>query len=100
MHIKSIQKSNYFTAIDGCQIAELFGLKASNLKEVSLAYAIVKPGQKTQGHGHNFAEICTLVKGKGIMHLNGESSEIKAGESVLIDKQNKHFIENSGKEKP
>jgi len=98
MQIKNIQKSNYFTAIDGCQITELFGLKTNSLKETSLAYAIAKPGQKTAEHRHNFLEIYTVVKGRGVMHLNKESSEIKAGESVLIDKQNKHFIENSGKE--
>ncbi|MDP2974044.1 MAG: cupin domain-containing protein [Candidatus Diapherotrites archaeon] len=98
MQIKNVQKSNYFTAIDGCQITELFGLKTNSLKETSLAYAIVKPRQKTAEHTHNFLEIYVVVKGNGVMHLNGKSSEIKSGESVLIDKQNKHFIENSGKE--
>lgn len=94
MQIANID-GEYFTAVDGCKITELFGIPSNSLQEVSLAYAVLPSGE-TDEHKHNFLEIYTLVNGKGIMQIDGEKKEISHGESVLIGKGQSHSIKNIG----
>lgn len=96
MEVKNINKTEYFTAVDGCRITELFGISTAGLKEVSLAYAIVKPKERTAAHTHDFLEIYAIVKGKGIMHLDNEAQEVNEGDAILIKKGSSHFIEAKG----
>jgi len=98
MQIKNINETEYFTSLDGCKITELFGIPTNNLREVSTAYAIIKPNQKTKKHSHQFIEIYFITKGKGIMYLNENSQEVKEGDSILINKESYHCIENTGEE--
>lgn len=98
MRVKNIKNQKYFTAVDYSKITELFGIPTTGLREVSLAYAIVKPKKRTAEHYHNFLEIYTIIKGKGIMHINSESENVKEGDSVLIPEKSWHFIENDGNE--
>ena len=95
MEIKNIHTSKYFKAIDTSKITELFGLVTNNLKQVSLAYAILGPDEKTRKHIHNFLEIYIIEKGKGTMYIKDESKAVKAGDCILIPEGNKHFIENN-----
>lgn len=99
MNVKNIKKSKYFITVDKSEITELYGMPTEGMKEVSLAYAIVHVGKKTDSHYHNFFESYTIAKGKGIMHLNEEKQEVKEGDSILIPAKNWHWIENTGKEK-
>ena len=94
--IENIGRSKYFTAIDGCRITELYGIPSCGLEQVSLAYAILPKGKKTDEHLHKFLEIYVIVKGKGIMHINEEKKMVIEGDSILIPKNSNHFIENKG----
>lgn len=98
MNINSIETDDYFTAVDRCKIKELFGIPSCNLKEVSLAHAILKSGNKTQPHKHDFIEIYIITKGNAVMYIENEKKDIKEGQSVLIEKQKEHSIENTGTE--
>lgn len=96
MKVKNVEESEYFTAVDGSKITELFGMPTEKIKEMSLAYAKVTVGKKTDEHLHKFWEIYTIVKGRGRMHLDGKEKEVGEGDSVLIPSGKNHFIENIG----
>jgi len=97
MEIRNIKKNRYFNSVDGSEITEVFGIPTKNLKEVSLAYAIVKPNSATLNHLHSFLEIYTIIKGNGVMHVNEEAHFVKKNDSILIPAKSSHFIKNSGK---
>jgi mannose-6-phosphate isomerase-like protein (cupin superfamily) len=94
--VKRVSDYEPFTSIDGCQIVEVIGLKTTGTREVSLAYATLKPGMKTIPHHHEFTEIYMIEHGEGIMHLNGEKRKIKAGDNILIPARALHHLENIG----
>jgi mannose-6-phosphate isomerase-like protein (cupin superfamily) len=96
MEVKNFKNCKYFTSIDSCKITELFGIPTLKLKEVSLAYAILPKGKKTDEHLHKFLEIYVIAKGKGIMQINNKKEKILEGDSILIPKNSHHCIENSG----
>ncbi|PIU21685.1 MAG: hypothetical protein COT15_00955 [Candidatus Diapherotrites archaeon CG08_land_8_20_14_0_20_34_12] len=96
MEIRNLKKGKYFTAIDSCKITELYGIPTFNLKEVSLAYAILPKGRKTNEHLHKFLEIYVIIKGTGIMHIDREKQKVAEGDSILIPKNSNHYIENTG----
>ncbi len=98
MKISRANEKGFFTAVDSSKIIELIGIPSTGTKEVSLALAKVFPGKKTEEHTHHFTEIYLVKKGKGKMHINEETEEIIEGEAVLIPKESRHFIENTGEE--
>lgn len=95
MKIKNIKEGNCFTSVDSCKITELFGLPTCNLKEVSLAYAILPGKSRTLEHLHEFLEIYTILLGEGIMHINSKQKRVVAGDSVLIPVGSNHYIKNT-----
>ncbi|MFH1728461.1 MAG: cupin domain-containing protein [Pseudomonadota bacterium] len=94
MQIKNIFNSDYFTATDGCQITETFGLPTAKIKEGSVAYAIMEEGLKTDEHKHDFIEWYIIIKGQGLMTINDETKEVKQGDNILIPKDSWHLIKN------
>jgi len=59
---------------------------------------IVEPGQKLslQLH-HKRAEHWIIVRGEALMTLDDKEIHLKKNESVYIQKETKHLIENQGK---
>ena len=94
MIVKRLEDFRPFTAVDESEIVEVIGLKSTDINEVSLARAIIKPGKRTRRHYHKFHEIYMIASGKGIMHLNNETKEVKTGDNILIPPKSWHFIEN------
>lgn len=94
MEVKNIEKGEYFTAMDGCQITETFGIPTTKTKEGSVAYAILPPKVKLFTHKHTFKEWYILTKGKGLMSINHETQEVKAGDNIYIPEGSWHSIEN------
>ena len=98
MEVKNIREQDYFTAVDGSEITETFGLATNKMKEASVAFAIVKPEKKTAEHTHSFIEFYIITAGEGLMHINEEQKGVKTGDNILIPKEAKHWIENTGNE--
>ncbi|RYX85339.1 cupin domain-containing protein [bacterium] len=81
-------------------IREIFNPRNSVLLNGSLAHASLEVGQKTTRHFHPKAEeIYFILKGRGLMEVEGERVEMGEGDSVAIPNGAKHQIEAVGSEK-
>jgi len=95
--VRRIGNYKPFTTVDGCRIVEVIGMKTTKTKDVSVAYATVKPKQKTLTHNHEFVEVYVILKGRGVMYIDSESKPVKKGDNILIPAKKWHCIENTGK---
>lgn len=99
MKIKNVREMEYFTAADGCRITETFGIPSEGIREGSIAFAILSPGQKTDPHKHTFREWYIITKGSGALYIDEEKrADVKAGDNILMPEDGWHSIENNGTE--
>ena len=97
MDIRNLDKVPSFTTKDGSEIRELLAYRNSVIRKQSLAEARLKPGTSTQEHYHpNTEEIYYITHGTGVMRIEGESQEVKPGDTIAIPPGRKHKIWNTG----
>lgn len=100
MQIRNIQEEEYFTAADGCKVAETFGVPSAKIREGSVAYCIVPPRVKLFVHKHTFKEWYIIVQGNGMMFQNQETQKVRAGDNIYIPEGTWHSIENLSDKEP
>jgi quercetin dioxygenase-like cupin family protein len=80
MEHASLDTVSSFTTKDGSTIRELHHTAAQSLAEASL-----DAGQGTQRHYHaRSEEIYLLTSGGGVLEVDGETREVRAGDAVVI----------------
>jgi mannose-6-phosphate isomerase-like protein (cupin superfamily) len=84
---------------DGSEIRELMHPNSHEVRNQSLAEAIVAPGSQTLLHLHRCSEeLYHITKGQGLMTLGKEEFAVWPGDTVLIHPGTPHAIANSGAE--
>lgn len=63
----------------------------------SLARAVVKPGRQTHPHRMKTSEVYYILKGRGMMHVDGKSGKVGASDVVYIPPGAIQHIRNTGK---
>ena len=58
----------------------------------------VEAGGYTPRHTHDWPHINYVIKGKGILHLNGEDKVIEAGSYAYVPSNILHQFQNTGEE--
>ena len=96
MNVKNVKGLEYFTSVDGCRIAETFGLPSENIRDASIAYAILEPGKSTKPHCHDFLEWYIIVKGNAEMTIGKEKRPVIEGDNIMICKNERHSISAKG----
>jgi mannose-6-phosphate isomerase-like protein (cupin superfamily) len=92
MELKSIETVEAFVTKDGSTIRELHHTGVQSLAEATLEVE-----QATERHYHRVAEeIYFVLKGQGKMEIDGETSHMRPGDSVLIPPGAWHTLENNG----
>jgi mannose-6-phosphate isomerase-like protein (cupin superfamily) len=82
---------------DGSLIRELLHPATHGNRGLSLAEAIVPPGETTALHRHHLAEeIYHVLTGSGNMTLGEEWFPLAAGDTVCIAPGTPHRVENTG----
>ena len=82
---------------DGSIIRELMHPDRHGNQLQSLAEATVRPGTRTQLHGHEKTEeLYHITAGEGRMTLAGEQFSVATGDTVCISPGTAHCIENTG----
>jgi mannose-6-phosphate isomerase-like protein (cupin superfamily) len=96
MRTKRPDISAYVTK-DGSEIRELMHPNAHGAGRISLAEAIVKPGNSTLRHTHRVSEeIYHVTRGRGRMRLGLEEFDIEAGDTIRIAPGTEHGLVNTG----
>ena len=99
MHVANLDQLEPFVTKDGSSIRELAGLVSLPARQQSLAEATVPPGGETAEHFHRVTEeIYLFTRGAGRMRLDGEETQVTAGDMVVIAPGRPHKLWNPGPE--
>lgn len=97
MLIKRAVECNEFTANDGCRIRELLHPRNDGTEmPFSLAIARVAPGKQSYAHYLEQVEVYYILEGRGLMHIDDETAEVRPGDAVYIPARASQWIENPG----
>ena len=92
MQIIDRSKLKPFITKDKSEIRKFF-----RSKNMSLAEAVVKAGQKTEYHFHKTSEeICYILEGEGLMEIECEKKKVSKDQAIVIPPGNKLRIRNIG----
>jgi mannose-6-phosphate isomerase-like protein (cupin superfamily) len=99
MDLKNLNEVPAFITKDGSEIRELLAHRNSVIRNQSLAEARLPAGGSTQEHFHPRAEeIYYITHGVGRIRIDGETSEVKAGDAIAIPPGKRHKLWNTGAE--
>jgi len=98
--VKRLADCGAITANDLCVLRELFHPEHDGWPVgYSLAHAVVAPGERTlRHHLEGRSEVYYLLRGRGRMHVDGDTRDLAAGDAVRIPPGAVQFIENTGAE--
>ncbi len=73
--------------------------ESNELKTISVAGITVQPGKKSFSHSHpDNDELYYIHSGSGTMTMGEKTFEISAGNVILCDGKEEHYISNTGNE--
>ena len=99
MHVGRLDDTPPFVTKDGSSIRELVGHVSLPARNQSLAEATVPPGGETEEHYHRTTEeLYLFTAGRGRLRLDDETSEVTAGDCVVIPPGTPHKLWNTGAE--
>jgi mannose-6-phosphate isomerase-like protein (cupin superfamily) len=102
MLIRRLQDREPINALDNTIIREILNPKHESQPLVlnySLAHATLKPDGKSLPHKfHEASEVYYILKGKGLMHIDNDTTEVSLGDTIYIPPQAIQWIENTGSE--
>ena len=67
-------------------------------QNLSLQISEIPIGSEQPIHNHEPEQCYYIIKGKGLMVIENESQEVKAGDAIFIPSNFKHGIKNLGNE--
>jgi len=83
---------------DKSEIREIFHPSNSEIKTMSIAEATINVGESTEYHYHRVSdEVYYILKGIGILEIEGEVKEVRENDCVFIPVRSRHKIKNIGK---
>ena len=100
MFVRNLADCPAIIANDLCELRELYHPEKDRLPlGHSLAHAVIRPGERTMRHHlEGRAEVYYLLSGRGVMHVDEEAREVRAGDALLIPPGAVQFLENTGSE--
>lgn len=81
---------------EGTQIRQIFHPHNTMLGiRFSIVKCTVEPARKSKKHILKSAEVYYVLSGKGILHVDDQSCQIKTNEAVYVPPHSEQFIENT-----
>jgi mannose-6-phosphate isomerase-like protein (cupin superfamily) len=97
MIIKDLEDCREIKAGDGSALRELLHPAKGPFEcGYSLAHARIKSHEATTPHRLMSSEVYYILEGEGLMHIDGESEAVAAGQAVYIPPRALQSIENTG----
>lgn len=85
MTINPLSAQTPFGTKDGSTIRSILDRTNAPVQNQSLAEATLPAGGATRRHYHKLAEeFYFILEGTGVMEIDGETREVKAGDAILI----------------
>jgi mannose-6-phosphate isomerase-like protein (cupin superfamily) len=99
MFVKNLKDCEEIIVADKIILREFLHPDKDNINiRYSIAHAKVKSGDASSPHKIKSTEVYYILKGSGIMHINGESKEVKEGYAIYIPPNAVKYIRNTGNE--
>lgn len=93
MTINQLEHQTPFTTADGSEIRSILDHTNAPVEKQSLAEATLPAGGQTERHYHKVSEeLYFITEGEGVMELDGDTSEVKPGDAILIPPGSWHQI--------
>ena len=100
MLIRSLKDCPEFVAGDQTKLREMLHPDKGDLElQYSLAHATLAPGMISTLHQLKSSKVYYILSGRGRMEIDGESREVKSGDTVYIQPNASQRIEAFGEEK-
>ncbi|MBU1120355.1 MAG: cupin domain-containing protein [archaeon] len=97
MFVRDLKECKEFRSGDNAAFRELFNPLKDELKlNYSLGRAVVKPERSTKKHKLKSSEVYFILKGKGVMFIDGEERKVREGEAIYIPPESIQRIKNNG----
>ncbi len=74
----------------------LISPRTSSARSISVQISEIPIGSEQPVHEHNPEQCYYIIKGKGLMIIEDETSEVSPGDAVYIPPGKKHGIKNIG----
>ncbi len=87
-----------YETLDGSLVYELVRPEFSEIKSMSLAVAVIPPGESTRPHYHEFDEVYWILEGRGTVYLDDRALEVGPEDCVEIPRGTVHWVRNEGTE--
>lgn len=95
--IRNFKELDSYTTKDKSEITEIFHPNNSQLRNCSLALALVRPGEETILHKHTCSEeIYFILEGEGCITVGSKKNEVMKDDSILLKPGIMHKIKNCG----
>lgn len=94
LQIVTLANQPWYEAEDKALAREIASPRNSKLKELSIAEIVIPAGVEVVPHHHVMEEVYYLLEGSGIMMVDGETTRVSAGQSVVIAPHQWHSIKN------
>jgi len=99
MLVKKLEDCREIVAADKTMLREVLHPKNDGIElRFSVAHARLDIGHASLPHRLRTTEIYYILKGRGIMHINQESQEVREGCAVYIPPSAVQHIDNTGNE--
>jgi len=96
MFIRRLRECEEFVAGDRSVLREILHPDKADLAiRYSLAHARVGPRETTTPHRLGTAEVYYILQGRGRMHIDEQTADVTAGDTVYIPPRATQFIENT-----
>jgi mannose-6-phosphate isomerase-like protein (cupin superfamily) len=98
--IRRLRELKEIVAIDDTRLHEMLNPLHDDgelLLGYSLAHAVVKPHCESLPHRlKTSSEVYYILRGRGVMHIDDESAEVKADDVIYVPPGSRQYISNTG----
>lgn len=99
MLIKQLRDCSQFTAGDNSMLREVLNPNTEAIDlHYSLAWAHIRPGEKTLPHTLDCSEVYYILRGEGVLCINKEEKTVYKDDTILIPAGAVQAVENTGTE--
>ena len=93
----SVQPAAPYETLDGSLVRELVRPERGGSRNVSVAEAVIQPGQSTRSHAHSLSdEIYFVLSGEGVVMLGAKSCTVEPGSCLLLPAGQAHSARCGG----
>lgn len=89
-------QNSYSGGLGGLASYMLIGENNTGVKNISIQYSEVKAGSEQPLHKHEPEQCYFIIKGTGLMIIDGEERQVYEGDAVYIPANALHGIKNNG----